>query len=137
MTTPDSSQETRRIYRSRTDRILGGVAGGLAKYLGVDPVLIRLAFVALLFAGIGVLLYIVAWIIVPEEPVEGAEQPPPRARAAADGSMARMVVGGLLVAVGSLLLVDWVFDALDIGRFVWPIAIIAVGAGLFTYGARR
>jgi hypothetical protein len=41
------------------------------------------------------------------------------------------------VAVGSLLLVDWVFDALDLGRFVWPIAIIVVGVGLFTYGARR
>jgi phage shock protein C len=81
MTTPDSSQQTRRIYRSRTDRILGGVAGGLANYLGVDPVLIRLAFVALLFAGIGVLLYIVAWIIIPEEPIDGSEDaPPPRTR---------------------------------------------------------
>lgn len=114
------------------------MAGGLAKYLGVDPVLIRLAFVALLFAGIGVLLYIVAWIIIPEEPIDGIEDaPPPRTRTTGDGSMARMAVGGLLVVVGSLLLVDWVFDALDLGRFVWPIAIIVVGIGLFTYGARR
>jgi phage shock protein C len=137
MTTPDSSQQTRRIYRSRTDRILGGVAGGLAKYLGVDPVLIRLAFVALLFAGIGVLLYIVAWIIVPEEPLEGTEELPPRARPAGDGNTARMVVGGLLVAVGTLLLADWIFDTIALGRFVMPVVIIAVGIGLFTYGARR
>ena len=80
MTTPDSSQQTRRIYRSRTDRILGGVAGGLAKYLGVDPVLIRLAFIALLFAGIGVLLYIVAWIIIPEEPIDGTASMAPGSR---------------------------------------------------------
>jgi phage shock protein C len=137
MTTPDSSQQTRRIYRSRTDRILGGVAGGLAKYLGVDPVLIRLAFVALLFAGIGVLLYIVAWIIVPEEPADGTEPPPSRTRNAGDGNTARMVVGGLLVAIGTLLLADWVFDTIALSRFVLPVAVIAVGVGLFAYGARR
>jgi phage shock protein C len=142
MTTPDSSQRTRRIYRSRTDRILGGVAGGMAQYLGVDPVLIRLALVALLFAGIGFLLYIVAWIIIPEEPLAG-EAPAPEARpegagrAGPDGQTARMIAGGLLVAVGALLLLDWAFDALNVGRFIWPVAIIVFGVGLFTYGARK
>jgi len=140
MTTPDSSQRTRRIYRSRDDRILGGVAGGFGKYLGVDPVLIRLALVALLFAGVGLLLYIVAWIIIPEEPLDEDEEgrPVPAARTRpADGHTARMVVGGLLVAVGSLLLLDWAFDALDVGRFMWPAAIIVIGIALFSYGARR
>ena len=138
MTTPDSSQRTRRIYRSRDDRILGGVAGGFGKYLGVDPVLIRLALVALLFAGVGFLLYIVAWIIIPEEPVDAEERPVPEERTrTADGQTARMVVGGLLVVVGSLLLLDWAFDALDVGRFMWPAAIIVIGIGLFAYGARR
>lgn len=136
MTTPDSTQRTRRIYRSRDDRILGGVAGGFGKYLGVDPVLIRLALVALLFAGVGFLLYIVAWIIIPEEPIEGAPPPPPTRSREGGGQTARMVVGGLLVALGSLLLLDWAFDALDVGRFMWPAAIIAVGVGLFAYGAR-
>ena len=54
--------EVRRLYRSRTDRMIGGVAGGLANYLGIDPILSRLIWVALLFTGAGFLIYIVAWI---------------------------------------------------------------------------
>jgi phage shock protein PspC (stress-responsive transcriptional regulator) len=57
-----------RLYRSRDDRMLGGVAGGLADYLGVDPSLVRIGWVLLFLAGgIGLLLYIVMWIVVPEE----------------------------------------------------------------------
>ncbi len=58
-----------RLYRSGKDRILGGVCGGLAEYLGVDPVLIRLIWaVAVFFFGTGVLLYIICWIIIPRNP---------------------------------------------------------------------
>jgi len=57
-----------RLYRSRDDRMIGGVAGGLADYLGVDPSLVRIGWVLLFLAGgIGLLLYIVMWIVVPEE----------------------------------------------------------------------
>jgi len=143
MTTPDSTPQARRIYRSRSDRILGGVAGGFARYLGVDPVLIRLALVALLFAGIGFVLYIVAWIIIPEEPLDrGAaiaepEASPPAARSAADGQKARTLVGAILVGIGTLLLLDVAFSFLSFGRFIWPVAIIGLGVGLFYYGARK
>ncbi|MEM9135673.1 MAG: PspC domain-containing protein, partial [Actinomycetota bacterium] len=58
----------RRLYRSN-DRLLGGVAAGLADYAKVDVAVARLAFVALaLFAGFGPLLYIIAWIIIPSTP---------------------------------------------------------------------
>ncbi len=64
----------KRIYRSRTDRILGGVCSGIAKYFEVDPTIIRLITVALIFAGgSGILAYIIAWIIIPEEPFGGTE----------------------------------------------------------------
>src|SRR5688572_17222187 len=60
----------RRFYRSRTDTILGGVAAGLANYLNADPALVRIAWAILtpLTGGAAFLAYIVAWIIVPEEP---------------------------------------------------------------------
>ena len=62
--------EPKRLYRSRKDRILGGVCGGLGNYFNLDPVLMRVIWVALLFAaGIGVLAYIISWIIIPDEPV--------------------------------------------------------------------
>ena len=61
--------EIRRLYRSGNDRILGGVCGGIAEYLGVDPVIIRLIWVISIFAwGFGVLAYIIAWIIIPRNP---------------------------------------------------------------------
>jgi phage shock protein C len=57
-----------RLYRSRRQRVLGGVAGGLAEYFGVDVVLVRLLWVmTLFFGGAGFLAYIVAWIIIPDE----------------------------------------------------------------------
>ncbi len=58
----------KRLYRSRDNRMLGGVCGGLAEYFNIDPTLVRLAFLLLfLAAGSGPLLYLVMWIIVPEE----------------------------------------------------------------------
>ena len=61
--------ETRKLYRSRTDRKLAGVCGGLAQYFNADPTLIRVLFVVLaLLGGPGQVIYLVLWIIVPEEP---------------------------------------------------------------------
>jgi phage shock protein C len=66
----------KRLYRSRKDRILGGVCGGLGDHIDVDPTIIRVvwAVVTLLTIGTGLLAYIIAWILIPEEPVE-ADQP--------------------------------------------------------------
>ena len=59
----------KRLYRSGRERILGGVCGGIAEYFGVDPVLVRLIWVAAcLLWGAGILLYIIAWIIIPRNP---------------------------------------------------------------------
>ena len=58
-----------RLYRSGSERILGGVCGGLGEYLGIDPVLIRLGWVVFsLFYGAGILAYLIAWIIIPRNP---------------------------------------------------------------------
>ena len=58
----------KKLYRSRTEKMLAGVCGGLAKYFNVDPLLMRGLFVLLgLINGSGVLLYIILWVIVPRE----------------------------------------------------------------------
>ncbi|MDD5701889.1 MAG: PspC domain-containing protein [Dehalococcoidales bacterium] len=60
---------TKRFYRSRTDRMIWGVCGGLAKYFNIDTTIVRVAFVVSLFFGtLGFWIYIIMAIIVPVEP---------------------------------------------------------------------
>ena len=62
--------ETKKLFRSRKERVIGGVCGGIGNYFNLDPVLIRVVWAALFFAaGAGLLAYILAWIIVPLEPL--------------------------------------------------------------------
>lgn len=58
----------KRIVRSRNERMIGGVAGGLATFLSIDPLIMRLIFVILSFLnGIGAILYVILWFLVPNE----------------------------------------------------------------------
>ena len=60
----------KQLYRSNTNSMIAGVCGGLGEYFNVDPTLIRLAAVVLFFAGaVGLLAYLIAWIIVPKAPL--------------------------------------------------------------------
>lgn len=63
---------TRKLYRSRTNRQVAGVCGGLGQYFNVDVTLIRVLFIVLaVFGGAGILIYVAMWIIVPREPLAG------------------------------------------------------------------
>lgn len=59
----------RKLYRSRENRIVAGVCAGLAQYFELDPTLVRLGMAALIVLGGGFLFYIIAWLIVPQEPL--------------------------------------------------------------------
>jgi phage shock protein C len=72
MTEP-SSNGSKRLYRTREGRVVAGVCAGLAAYFGIDPTLVRLAFALFtIFGGAGVLLYLVAWIVIPEDDGDGS-----------------------------------------------------------------
>ncbi|HOB90251.1 MAG TPA: PspC domain-containing protein [Candidatus Colwellbacteria bacterium] len=60
-------EKIRKIYRSRTDRIIFGVCGGLGEYFEVDPVIFRLLFVLFAFMASGILIYLISAIIIPLE----------------------------------------------------------------------
>ena len=64
----------KQLYRSKNNRMLGGVCAGLGEHLDIDPTVIRLilAVVTLLSFGTGIIIYILAWIIIPEEETGGA-----------------------------------------------------------------
>ncbi|MFC4944919.1 PspC domain-containing protein [Pseudonocardia sp. GCM10023141] len=120
------------MYRSRRDRMLGGVCGGIARYLNVDPVLLRIAAVALaLSGGVGIVAYIVAWVVIPE----AGETEPERTATAANRHSVAIAVGASLVGLGALLLMhEWMpwFGA-DI---FWPLVVVAAGA-LLLISAKR
>ena len=64
----EPSSGTKHLYRLRDGRLVAGVCEGLAAYFGVDPTLVRLAFALLaVFGGFGVLLYLCAWVVIPDE----------------------------------------------------------------------
>ena len=125
--------------------MLFGVAGGLARYLNIDSSIVRLVWVLLfLAAGTGILLYIIAAVVVPEEP-EGYAGPAAAAGTTAPGSdrspneprdlgNAPILLGLVLVLVGGWLLVQR-FIHID-GRDVWPIALLVIGVALLL-GALR
>jgi phage shock protein C len=58
----------KKLYRSKKNRIIAGVCGGIGEYLDVDPTLIRLLWALFSLNGVGIAGYIIAWIIIPEEP---------------------------------------------------------------------
>lgn len=60
---------SKRLVRTTDDKWIGGVCGGLARYLGVDPTVVRLAFVVLTVLGLGsmILVYLVAWLLMPAD----------------------------------------------------------------------
>jgi phage shock protein C len=63
---------TQRLMRSRSEKVLAGVAGGIGQYLAIDPVIVRLAFAALCLTGVGVLLYPIMWLVMPLEGSQGS-----------------------------------------------------------------
>lgn len=129
---PPHPEATRLLRRSRTDRVIAGVCGGVGRYLGVDSVLIRIAFVVLAVAGgSGVLLYIIGWIVMPEEREGedvGRSRPP-------SADTARLVFGGALIAIGVILLLGLTIPR--IGKYFWPLILIAIGVAIIVQASSR
>ena len=130
---PPAPPRPARLTRPRDDRVIAGVASGLARHLALDPALVRLGFVVLTLAGgSGVLAYLIAWVVMPEEPVGGelpATAPPP------DPMTLRLALGGLLVVLGGATLVARVVPG--ISHLLWPVALVVIGCTIILAGARR
>jgi phage shock protein C len=126
----------KRLFRSRDDSVIAGVCGGLGKYLGVDPVLIRIAAVVLVFAGgAGILLYGIGWIAIPEEPEPGVT-PTATAAGEVERTSGAVLLGLVFVVLGLFFLLDELWPDFLSWRYTWPIALIAVGVAILVRGRR-
>jgi phage shock protein C len=127
----------RRLYRSRSDRVLAGVCGGMAHYVGIDPVLIRLAFVVFtLMTGVGFIAYIILAIVIPEYPVGEVE--PQVTSVATPNHRGSEIVGYVLVGVGALILASnlGLFRLIQ-WNFVGPLVLIGIGLLILVSRFRR
>lgn len=132
----------RRLYRNKQNKIVGGVGSGLAEYFDIDPVLVRLLFVLLTFqGGLGVLAYLILWIVVPARKTDaelamagdGLTHAPtvtPRPETPPEVKVKRATIaGGILICIGVLFLADNLIPAFCF-EDLWPVIFVALGAGL-------
>ena len=142
-------ETTERLYRSKTNKVVGGVAGGLADYFNIDVVLARVAFVLLaMFGGGGVLIYIVMWIAIPSQSTYFKSQNHNNNTASGvddvDGqdnenafdeintnkpvksSNTGLITGIILIFVGLIFLADRLMPWYNITDF-WPLVLVVIG----------
>src|SRR5215207_3293445 len=132
MTTDDTTQQLppesprpRRLLRTRSDRVIGGVCGGLGRYFNLDPIIFRIGAVVLAFiGGAGLLAYLAALLLIPSEDSPAAADAPP-------GRNRWLVIAGVIV----LLLVSWPFllgGGLLLAGILVPLALL-VAAGVLVW----
>lgn len=129
-------QNQDRIRRSSSDKIIGGVCGGLAKHFNIELVWMRIIFVAFLFmGGSGVLIYCVLWLAIPSDQfilndtMENNEIQKPKRN---EGNI---ITGIMLIAFGGIFLIMQYFPDIDF-RDLWPYLLILAGAFLLLKGFR-
>ena len=135
---PPGSPVRPPLRRSRTDKVIGGVSGGLAEYSGIDALLWRVGFVALALGGPGVPVYLLLWLLMPADPTS---RRPRAARPAGPRSpVPALTLAGLLIVVGLLAAVTR-FTGWDVGPVgFFGSALLVVGLGLIALaltGGRR
>ncbi len=137
------SEHVKRLYRSRTDRMLAGVCGGMAEYFSIDPVIMRVLWVIVtLFGGIGLLLYIAAVIIIPQKhEMEG--DPSERSFPPKEHSDKTLFWGALLIIAGlGLILKQYgvftYFSMMHIPwQLIWALLLILLGIYIMLYRSPR
>ena len=121
------------LVRRSDERVVAGVCAGVARWLGVDPIVVRLAALILALAnGVGVLAYLVAWVVLPEarpESTAGSPASRPRDRHRSGRRNAELALAVGCITLGLLVLVRW--SAPFFPDFVvWPGTLAAIGIGL-------
>jgi phage shock protein C len=122
----------KKLYRSRKNSMIGGVCGGLGEYLNVDPTIMRLVAVLLVFAdGVGLLAYIIAWIIMPRHPEMEAEV------VVTERSKLNQLLPGLaLLVLGLVFLLNNLIPWFRF-RYLWPLVLIALGIGILIKAQKK
>lgn len=123
----------KRLYRSKKDRVIFGVCGGLGEYFSIDSLIIRLIFIALLFSGAGFLIYLVFVLLVPlEDSKSNISSETEGIIKTASINDWRFIFGVILIIIGISILIsncfpDGIIWFKSIWRNFWPIVLILLG----------
>ncbi len=146
------NNEIKKLYRSKEDKMIAGVCGGVADYFQIDPVWVRLVAVLLIFAdGIGIIMYLLAWILIPENPDQSSTKKTKFEEAWGNiknhkysrnktektccfRNNKNIFLGVILVIIGVIALLNsthWIDS-----KFIWPSLIILLGIFLLARRSR-
>ena len=152
-----------RLYRSSKDRMIAGVAAGLAEYFDIDPVITRVAFVVLtLSGGFGILTYIILWIVLPYDyeigiktdfwqqennkrednhtqyrsDSDGYENITPIENENSQKNNAANIAGVILIIIGAFVLFDNIFDE-TFSEYIGPTILILAGLGILYFSKKK
>ncbi|MDD4990323.1 MAG: PspC domain-containing protein [Candidatus Pacebacteria bacterium] len=145
------AEEMKKLHRSKNEKVIAGVAGGLGEYFGIDPVLFRILFVFLiLWGGAGILFYLILMFIIPSQNGQSAKDAvkeaafnlKEKAQEVAGGikqeaqemkeeswwSNRRNVLGVVIMLAGLVFLLNQLFPIRFLKfNFIWPVVIIFIG----------
>ena len=121
-----------KLYRSTDNKIIAGVCGGLGTYFGIDPSLVRVIMVLLALAkGIGCLVYVIAWIVIPKQQLEDE----PVSTKHQSSSWNKYLPGLILIAIGIFLILRESWFWFDFAE-IWPVIFIVLGLFLIFHKRR-
>lgn len=125
----------KRLYRSRNDKVIAGVCGGIGEAYNIDPLWIRLIAALLVLAdGVGLIIYIVAWISMPENPQQTgkkteAEKAVEKASPVVQKTGTSKVLGIICIIIGAGLMFRYSFSWFSF-KYIWPLVVIGIGVYL-------
>jgi phage shock protein C len=132
------SKSVKKLYLSGDDKMIAGVCGGIAEYLDIDAIWVRLVFLITMFtSGVGLIAYIIFWILVPENPNQNHSEKTVAEEKVSkfsekiknrnvDSSNGRYLGGLILIAIGGIFLFEEFFWKIS-WNYIWPVLLIGLG----------
>ena len=133
----------KQIYRSNTNRVIGGVCGGLGEYLDISADIVRVLWVLMTFVsgGFGFLLYILCLVLIPQAPLGYSQEQSFDFNSGFNNALnlnnkkTKIILGGALICIGVILTLKKLFNIDDV--FIYSIVLILVGVYIIAKGGKE
>lgn len=122
---------SKQLYRSNQNKILGGICGGMGEYFDIDPTIVRIIWFLSIFTGVGIIAYLVCWLIIPLKSYSSysnySTDSTPSRESSFDKEKSARILGISLILIGIVFMMDKFFRWFDLDIMI-PLIIILIGA---------